>query len=112
MRLIGKFNLERYVTEAGKRPVSSWLDEQEISVSAKIEARFFNIERGNIGDHAPVGDGVWELRFHFGPGYRVYFGQSGKMVILLLCAGSKGSQKKDIKKAKEYWQDFLKRRKV
>jgi putative addiction module killer protein len=111
MRLMGKFKIERYVDSTGKKPVDIWLNAQELSVNAKIEARFLIVERGSFGDHEPIGDGIWEMRYHFGPGYRVYFALSGKSIILLLCAGPKSSQKKDIKKAKEYWQDYLQRRK-
>lgn len=111
MKIVGKFKLERYLTSTGKSPVNIWMDDQEISTQARLEARFFNIERGNIGDHRYLGDEVWELKFHFGAGYRIYFAKDGsKLILLLLHAGSKGTQKKDIKKAKEYWQDYLERR--
>lgn len=46
------------------------------------------------------------LRLHFGSGYRIYYGEQGRKIILLLCAGDKSSQKKDIKLAKQYWQDY------
>nr|WP_235986438.1 type II toxin-antitoxin system RelE/ParE family toxin [Paracoccus aerius] len=55
---------------------------------------------GNLGDAQPVGDGVWELRINYGPGYRVYFIQRGPVLIILLCRGDKSSQDKDIKQAK------------
>ena len=68
----------------------------------KINARIGRIESsGFFGDCEPVGDKVFELRIHYGPGYRVYFYQEGDSIVLLLCGGDKGSQKKDIKKAKE-----------
>jgi putative addiction module killer protein len=56
-----------------------------------------------------VGDGVQELREHFGAGYRIYFGQHGKTVVILLCGGTKKSQAADIKNAKEYWADWKRR---
>ena len=52
------------------------------------------------GDVEPVGDGISELRIHYGPGYRVYYQQRGATIIVLLCGGDKGSQAKDIKTAK------------
>jgi putative addiction module killer protein len=61
---------------------------------------------GNFGDTKSVGKGVFELRMHFGAGYRVYFGQHGKQLILLLCGGDKNSQSKDICMAHNYWDDF------
>jgi putative addiction module killer protein len=67
--------------------------------------RVDKIELGLFGDVEPVGDGLSELRIHYGPGYRVYYGKEGNKVYLLLCGGDKSTQSKDIKKAKEYWKD-------
>ena len=64
------------------------------------------LESGLYGDCEPVGEGVSELRMFFGPGYRVYFGEDAKNTVILLCGGDKDSQKKDIKKAKEYWKEY------
>lgn len=63
-------------------------------------------ENGNLGDHKTVGNGVWEARLDFEPGYRLYFGKDGVAVILLLAGGDKASQSKDIATAKRYWNDF------
>ena len=67
---------------------------------AAIASRLYRLAYGHAGDVAPVGEGVSELRIHHGPGYRIYFHQRGKTMILLLCGGDKGSQAKDIKLAK------------
>jgi putative addiction module killer protein len=67
---------------------------------ARIIARIRSAEYGNLGDVQSVGGGISELRIHFGPGYRVYFTQRGKLLILLLIGGDKSSQKRDIKKAR------------
>lgn len=67
---------------------------------AKIVARIDRLALGNLGDVAPVGEGVSELRIHFGPGYRVYFMRRKKTVVFLLCGGHKGSQERDIAQAK------------
>jgi putative addiction module killer protein len=72
----------------------------------RIQARVLRFENGNIGDHKIVGDGVWEARLDFGPGYRLYFAKDGIAVILLLAGGDKASQAKDIATAKSYWSDF------
>ncbi|MFA6204680.1 MAG: type II toxin-antitoxin system RelE/ParE family toxin [Methylocystis sp.] len=67
---------------------------------ARILARLTSVEHGNFGDCEPVGEGVSEMRIHFGPGYRVYFVKNGSTVYVLLNGGNKGSQKRDIAQAK------------
>lgn len=67
---------------------------------ARIAARLISVELGNFGDTQPVGDGISELRFHFGPGYRVYYTLRGKVLVYILGGGDKSTQKKDIVKAK------------
>jgi putative addiction module killer protein len=67
---------------------------------AAIAARLFRLANGLPGDVSAVGGGISELRIHYGPGYRVYFKQRGKTMILLLCGGDKSSQEQDIKTAK------------
>ncbi len=67
---------------------------------AKIAMRVRRLAFGHMGDVAPVGEGISELRIHYGPGYRVYFVQRGAEIIVLLCGGDKGSQKRDIETAK------------
>lgn len=71
---------------------------------AKIAARIRRAELGNLGDCAPVGEGVSEMRVHYGPGYRVYFSQRDKTLIILLAGGDKRTQSKDIKRAIELAQ--------
>ena len=68
---------------------------------ARIALRIRSAEYGNFGDCEPVGEGVSEMRIHFGPGYRVYFTRRGEVLYLLLLGGDKSSQKRDIKRAIE-----------
>ena len=73
---------------------------------AAIRKRIDRVEEGNFGDHRFVGGGVWEIRIHYGPGYRVYYGEDGPKVVLLICGGDKGTQKKDVRKAQELWAEY------
>ena len=69
-----------------------------------IASRISRLEEGNQGDCYPVGDGVTEMRIHYGPGYRVYFMNTGKEIIILLCGGDKSTQNADIEKARKIAQ--------
>lgn len=73
----------------------------DLRAKAKILARLKSAEFGNFGDCSPVGEGVSEIRIHYGPGYRVYFMRKGEVVYLLLCGGDKSSQNRDIRSALE-----------
>ena len=77
-----------------------WLDElRDIRARARIQARIERLAAGNPGDAEPVGEGVSELRINYGPGYRVYFKQRGRELIILLAGGDKSTQARDIKTA-------------
>lgn len=92
---------------AGKEPFTDWLSRLRDSVTRRrILKRLFRVEQGNFGDHQSLKDGVWELRFTFGAGYRVYYALDGDRIIILLMGGDKGSQKRDIARAKLYWQEY------
>ena len=102
--------IQVYLDDDGISQFDRWLDNLRDSVGqARIRLRLKRVKLGNLGDYKSVGDGVYELRVDVGPGYRVYFGQVGSTVVLLLCAGDKGSQDRDILKAKEYWEEYEKR---
>ena len=79
---------------------SNWLDGlRDLRARARIQVRIERLALGNPGDAQPVGEGVSELRIHFGPGYRVYYKQRGRELVVLLAGGDKSSQAKDIKTA-------------
>ena len=78
----------------------AWFAElRDQQAAARIKMRIGRVELGNFGDCAPVGEGVSEMRIHYGPGYRVYFMQRGLEVVILLAGGEKSTQSKDINAA-------------
>jgi putative addiction module killer protein len=102
-----ELQLRYYQTSAGEQPFVAWLQGLgDRQARTRIEARLARIAVGNLGDVGPVGDGVLELKIDWGPGYRVYFSQVGKVIVLLLCGGDKRTQQKDIKRAKAYFEDY------
>ena len=91
----------------GKDVFGGWLEAlRDVLGRAAILKRLDRVEEGDLGDHRFVVGGVWELRVHVGPGYRIYYGEDGPTVILLLCGGSKRTQKKDISKATRLWAGY------
>jgi len=81
---------------------ANWFDNlRDRKARARIDVRLRRLSLGNPGDVKPVGSGVSELRIDYGPGYRVYFVQRGRMLIILLAGGDKRTQERDIKKALE-----------
>ena len=78
-----------------------WIDNlRDKAAQHKISVCIKRIEKGNLGDHHSVGEGVSEIRIHFGPGYRLYYTMRGQQIVIMLCGGDKKSQRKDIKTAK------------
>jgi putative addiction module killer protein len=79
---------------------TKWIQElKDLKGKARIQARIDKLEFGHFGDCESIGSGVFELRIHFGPGYRVYLIKKGQELVILLAGGDKGSQAKDIKQA-------------
>ena len=99
-----------YCDRDGRLPFDEWLRGlRDANAVARVLARIGRIRRGNLGDCKPVGDGVSELRVDYGPGYRIYFGQKGQTLVILLCGGDKRTQERDIRQAQEYWGDYQQR---
>ena len=102
--------IRRYTTAEGRAPFTEWLDAlRDRNVRVRIKSRLERVEEGNLGDFKSVGQGVFELRINYGPGYRLYFGQVGLTIVVILIAGDKSTQEQDIRQAIEYWTDYDKR---
>jgi putative addiction module killer protein len=85
---------------------SNWYDSlRDGRAKARIDARIYRMARGNFGD-VKYFEGIGELRIDYGPGYRLYFARRGEALVLLLCGGDKGSQKRDITRARKLWQEL------
>lgn len=77
------FSVDVYTTPGGVIPVNQWLESLgSDKTRLRIATRLNRIALGSFGDVKPVGDGVWELRLHFGPGYRVYYSRVGEAVVV------------------------------
>ncbi|MCP2731546.1 type II toxin-antitoxin system RelE/ParE family toxin [Limnofasciculus baicalensis] len=99
--------IQRYTTPEGKIPFDEWFYAlRDSQIKTKINKRINRVRLGNLGDYRSVGEGVCELRINYASGYRIYFGQIGSTIVLLLCGGDKSTQEQDIRRAREYWIDY------
>lgn len=96
-----------FYQENGKAPYSEWIKTLDSSIRARVAARIARFEDGHFGDYKAVGGGVFEARFFFGSGYRIYFSVHSGEIILLLTGGDKSTQTDDLEKAKEYLKTYL-----
>lgn len=107
------YEIRNYLSCDGQDPYSLWLTGlADRRATARILVRVGRLAAGNFGDCKPVQNGVWELRMDWGPGYRVYYAQAGKSLILLLAGGIKRKQQADIDAAVIRWNDWQDREKT
>ena len=98
--------IREYLDRKGNSPFAKWLDDLNAPAAAKVTSALVRIERGNFSSVRGVGAGVYECRIDFGPGYRVYFGKDGQLLVILLGGGTKKRQDTDIQAAQESWKDY------
>src|ERR1700736_5868369 len=98
-------DIRYYVAASGEEPFAEWFAELEAAAGAKIARALARMEQGNLSNVKSVGEGVLEYRIDFGPGYRIYFGRDGG-IIILLTDGTKKRQQRDTDAARAYWQDY------
>jgi putative addiction module killer protein len=103
-------DLLEYQTDDGRSPFNVWFWRLDARAAARVTRVMNKLEDGLRPDVKPVGEGVFESRIDFGPGYRVYFGLDGETLVILLGGGNKQSQSTDIILAKERWADYRARK--
>lgn len=104
MRLI------EYCDVSGKSPFAVWFAALDAQAAAKVTVALERVRSGYSANLKPVGAGVTEYRLDYGPGYRIYFGRDGALLVVLLCGGTKRKQPTDIAAAQQYWRDYKKRK--
>lgn len=102
--------IREYVDERGDSPFAQWFEGLDAAAAAKVAASLYRMEQGNFSRVKGVGGGIFECKIDFGPGYRVYFGEDGEELIILLGGGSKKRQAADIEAAMFCWRDYKRRK--
>ena len=102
--------LRYYLYPNGQSPFAKWFAGLEATARAKVAVAIARLEQGNLSNVKPVGEGVLEYRINFGPGYRVYFGRDGEVLVILLTGGTQKRQQRDIAGAIEMWADYRRRK--
>jgi putative addiction module killer protein len=95
-----------YLEPDGSSQFGRWFKRLDAIAAAKVATALYRMEQGNLSSVKPVGQGVSEYRIDFGPGYRIYIGQDGEELIILLGGGAKKGQSADIQLAKQRWRDY------
>jgi len=102
--------VETYVTRDGEDVFQEWLNGlADRRAKALIDKTIAKVRLGNLGRHKSVGEGVEEIVVDYGPGYRIYFGEHGATLIILLCGSTKKRQEEAIGEARRYWKDWKER---
>ncbi len=103
-------DVREYLDEAGRSPFARWFEGLDALAAAKVTVFLARVADGNTSNLKTAGHGVLELTIDFGPGYRIYLGRDGEMLVILLGGGSKRRQQHDIAAAQERWRDYKNRK--
>ena len=103
-------DVREYLDESGSSPFADWFAALDGIAAAKVTVVLARIEQGNLSNVKGVGQGVLEYRLDFGPGYRVYFGRDGDVLVILLAGGTKKQQQRDIVAAQARWAEYKRRK--
>jgi putative addiction module killer protein len=102
--------IREYIDPDGRSPYAKWFNRLNAPAAAKIATAIVRMEQGNLSNSKGIGEGVFECRIDFGPGYRIYFGKDGDTLVILLGGGTKKRQQKDIVSAKVLWKEYKRRK--
>ena len=103
--------VREYLDPDGGSPFADWFSHLNSKAAAKVATALTRLAAGNFSNVKGVGSGVFEYRIDFGPGYRVYFGKDGELLVIVLGGGAKKRQQNDINAALANWQDYKRRKK-
>ena len=95
-----------YITSLDINPFDKWFNKINPIAAAKVTTALYRLEQGNYSNVKGKGSGVFEYKIDFGPGYRIYFGQDGDELVILLGGGTKKQQDADMDEAKQYWSEY------
>jgi putative addiction module killer protein len=102
--------IEEFVTEQDSSPFRHWFDTLDHQAAARVAIAIDRLSEGNTSNAKALGEGVSELRIDRGPGYRIYFGWDGKLLVILLGGGTKKRQQDDIRSALRHWGSYKARK--
>jgi len=105
-----KIEIREYIDRQGHSPYAKWFNGLNAQAAAKLVMALIRLEKGNLSNVKGVGEGVFECRIDFGPGYRIYFGKEEDTLIILLGGGTKKRQQKDIENARMMWKEYKERK--
>ena len=103
--------IEEYITEEGRSFFADWFDSLDAHAANKVNTYLTRIAQGNTSSLKPIKGTLQEVRIDWGPGYRVYVGKDGNILIILLSGGTKQRQQKDIDTVAELWEEYKRRKK-
>jgi len=104
-------DIREYQDQTGRNHFREWFDGLNSEAARKVATALYRLGLGNLSNSKSVGSGVHECRVNFGPGYRIYFGKDGELVVILLGGGTKKRQQNDIRVAIERWQEYQRTKK-
>ena len=107
---MGQLRVVVYIDAAGQSTFSKWFEALNFEAAAKVTTALYRMRQGNFSNVEGVGSGVFEYRIDFGPGYRIYFGKDGEMLVVLLGGSSKKRQQLAIQAARHAWTEYKRRK--